>query len=192
MLAALKSNVEADFYTALTRPPSVYRGNPFQIEIALAYGGKLPNEELAQLMRFANRVPLLYQQSACATAKSVLQTAWKNYGVSQSKGALPQAPLIIAIHVASVWVPFTSESKEAVASYPEIIREIKLALQESGRRLDGFIRRGAKEADAKRKRDYIKSYLPHIGIGLREILHFKESDQKKVLGLLTDILEKED
>jgi len=192
LVAALKANVDADFYTALTRPPAVYRGNPFQVEIALAYGGKLPLDELAQLMRFANRVPLLYQQSACATAKSVLQTAWKNYGVSQSKGALPQAPLMIAIHIASVWVPFTSESKEAVASYPEIIREIKLALQESGRRLDAFIRRGAREADAKRKRDYIKSYLPHIGIGLREILKFKESDQKKVLGLLTDILEKED
>jgi DNA topoisomerase VI subunit B len=191
LLAALKENVDADFYSAITRPPSVYRGNPFQIEVAVAYGGKMPVEELAQLMRFANRVPLLYQQSACATAKSVLQTAWKNYGISQSKGALPTGPLMIAIHMASVWVPFTSESKEAVASYPEIIRETKLALQECGRRLDGYIRRGAREAEAKRKKDYIKSYLPHIGIGLREILEFKESDQKKILGLLTDMLEKE-
>ena len=191
LLAALKANVDADFYTALTRPPSVYRGNPFQIEVAIAYGGKMPVEELAQLLRFANRVPLLYQQSACATAKSVLQTAWKNYGISQSKGALPTGPLMIAIHMASVWVPFTSESKEAVASYPEITHEIKLALQETGRRLDAFVRRGAREDEARRKKDYIKSYLPHIGIGLREILGFKESDQKKVLGLLTDILEKE-
>lgn len=191
MLAGIKENVEADFYTALTRPPSVYRGNPFQVEIALAYGGKMPIEELAQLIRFANRVPLLYQQSACATTKSILQTAWKNYGVSQSKGALPQAPLMIAVHVASVWVPFTSESKEAVASYPEIIREIKLAMQECGRRLDAYIRRGAREAEAKRKKDYIKSYLPHIGIGLREILGFKETEQKKILNLLMDILEKD-
>jgi DNA topoisomerase-6 subunit B len=191
LLAALKENVEADFYTALTRPPSVYRGNPFQIEVAIAYGGKMPLEELAQMLRFANRVPLLYQQSACATTKSVLQTSWRNYGVQQSKGALPTGPLMIAVHMASVWVPFTSESKEAIASYPEIVREIKLALQESGRRLDAYIRRGAREAEAKRKRDYIKSYLPHIGIGLREILGFKESEQKKVLNLLTDILEKE-
>ena len=191
MQAALKANVEADFYTAITRPPSVYRGNPFQIEIAVAYGGKMPVEELAQLMRFANRVPLMYQQSACATTKSVLQTAWKNYGVSQSKGALPTGPLVIAIHMASVWVPFTSESKEAVASYPEIVREIKLALQETGRRLDAYIRRGAREAEAKRKKDYIKSYLPHIGIGLREILEFTQKDERKVLDLLTGILEKE-
>jgi len=191
LLAALKANVDADFYTAITRPPSVYRGNPFQIEIAVAYGGKMPTEELAQLMRFANRVPLMYQQSACATTKSVLQTAWKNYGVSQSKGALPTGPLMVAIHMASVWVPFTSESKEAVASYPEIIREIKLALQETGRRLDAYIRRGAREDEARRKKDYIKSYLPHIGIGLREILGFKQKDERKVLDLLTGILEKE-
>lgn len=191
LLAALKANVDADFYTALTRPPSVYRGNPFQIEVAIAYGGKMPVEELAQLLRLANRVPLLYQQSACATAKSVLQTSWKNYSVSQSKGALPTGPLMIAIHMASVWVPFTSESKEAVASYPEIVHEIRLALQECGRRLDAYLRRGAREAEAKRKKDYIRAYLPHIGIGLREILGFRESDQKKVLNLLTDILERE-
>jgi DNA topoisomerase-6 subunit B len=191
LLAALKSNVDADFYTAITRPPSVYRGNPFQIEVAVAYGGKMPMEDLAQLMRFANRVPLMYQQGACATTKSVLQTAWKNYGVSQSKGALPTGPLMVAIHMASVWVPFTSESKEAVASYPEIIREIKLALQEIGRRLDAYVRRGAREAEARRKKDYIRSYLPHIGIGLREILGFKQKDERKVLDLLTGILEKE-
>lgn len=190
LLQGIKKNINADFYTALTRPPSVYRGNPFQIEVAVAYGGDLPKEELAEVMRFANRVPLLYQQSACAISKSVTQTAWKNYGVDQSKGALPTGPLLIAVHMASVWVPFTSESKEAVASYAEIMKEIKLALQECGRRLDAYLRRGARAAEAQRKKDYIRSYLPHIGIGLREILGFKESEQKKVLSLLTDILEK--
>ncbi len=190
LLQGIKKHIEADFYSAVTRPPSVYRGNPFQVEVAIAYGGKLPPEELVDLMRFANRVPLLYQQSACAISKSVLQTSWRNYGVDQSKGALPYGPMFIAVHVASVWVPFTSESKEAIASYPEIIHEIKLALQDCGRRLDAFIRKGRREAEARRKKDYIKSYLPHIGIGLREILAFKEKDEKKVLELLTNILEK--
>jgi DNA topoisomerase-6 subunit B len=78
----------------------------------------------------------------------------------------------------------------SVAEYAEIIKEIRLALQECGRRLDVYLRRGYREAEAKRKKDYIKSYLPHIGIGLREILGFKEKEQKKVLDLLTDILEK--
>jgi len=190
LLSGIKKNVEADFYTAVTRPPAVYRGNPFQIEVALAYGGKLPPEELVDLIRFANRVPLLYQQSACAITKSVLQTAWRNYAVEQSKGALPAGPLLLAVHMASVWVPFTSESKEAIASYPEIIHEIRLGLQECGRRLEAFVRKGRREAEALRKKDYIRSYLPHIGIGLREILRFKEKDEKKILNLLTDILEK--
>ena len=73
----------------------------------------------------------------------------------------------------------------------EIIREIKLGLLECSRRLHAFIRKGYKEADAKRKKDYIRKYLPHIGIGLREILSFKKTEQEKILNLLTQILEKE-
>jgi len=98
---------------------------------------------------------------------------------------------LIAVHMASVWVPFTSESKEAIASYGEIIHEIKLALQECGRRLEAFIRKGRREEDAQRKKDYIRQYLPHIGIGLREILDFRQKDQQQVLALLTAMLEKE-
>jgi DNA topoisomerase-6 subunit B len=147
--------------------------------------------ELVDLMRFANRVPLLYQASACAISKSVMQTAWRNYGVDQSKGALPTGPMLVAVHMASVWVPFTSESKEAVASYSEIVKEIKLALQECGRRLDAYLRRGARAAEEKRKKDYIKSYLPHIAIGLGEILNLKDKEEKKILAMLTQVLEKE-
>ncbi len=55
---------------------------------------------------------------------------------------------------------------------------------------EAFIRRGRREAEALRKKDYIRSYLPHIGIGLREILRFKDKDEKKILDLLTNILEK--
>jgi len=170
LLRGVKKNIEADFYASVTRSPSVYRGNPFQIEVAVAYGGDLPKDELVDLMRFANRVPLLYQQSACAITKSILQTSWRNYGVDQSKGALPSGPLVLALHMASVWVPFTSESKEAIAPYEEITKEIKLALQECGRKLDAFIRKGRREDEAKRKKDYIRAYLPHIGIGLRSLL----------------------
>ncbi len=93
------------------------------------------------VIRYANRVPLLYQQSACATFKAALDTTWRNYGVAQSRGALPAGPMVIFVHMASVWVPFTSESKEAIADYDEIRKEIKLALQECGRRLGVFLRR---------------------------------------------------
>ena len=122
--------------------------------------------------------------------KSVLQTNWRSYGLQQSRGALPQAPMVLLVHVASVWVPFTSESKEAVASYDEIIKELKLALQEAGRKLGRFIRRGQRERDAERKRAYIEKYIPHIGIALQEILGLSERDEKKIVDTLTDTLER--
>ena len=190
ILTGLKKQIKADFYTSVTRPPSVYRGNPFQIEAGLAYGGSLPAEGLARLLRYANRVPLLYQQSACAMTRSVLNTAWRNYALSQSTGALPSGPLVIVIHMASVWVPFTSESKEAVAHYPEIIKEVRLALQECGRRLAVFVRRRRKVAESQRKKAYIQQYIPHIAIALREMLELTERQETTLVKQLTDVLER--
>ncbi len=190
VMAGLKSGVEAEFYTSVTRPAAVYRGNPFQIEVGLAYGGKLPGDELAKVMRFANRVPLLYQASACGVHKAVLSSNWKSYGLQQSKGALPTGPLVILIHMASVWVPFTSESKEAVAHYPEIIKEMRLALQEAGRQLGRHIKRRAREKDALKKQSYIQKYIPHIGDALQEILLFSDDERDEVIATLTDTLER--
>ena len=190
ILAGLKKQIEADFYTAVTRPPSVYRGNPFQIEAGLAFGGALPADGLARVLRFANRVPLLYQQSACAITRSVLTTAWRNYSLQQSAGALPTGPLIIMVHMASVWVPFTSESKEAVAHYPEIVKQIRLALQECGRQLGVFLRRRRKAADSERKKSYIQQYIPHIADALRELLQLTERQKKTIETQLVDVLER--
>jgi len=191
LLEGLKKQVAADFYAATSRSPAVYRGNPFLVEAALAYGGgHMPADELATMIRFANRVPLLYQQSACAITKSVVQTTWKTYGIQQSRGAMPTAPMVLMVHIASVWVPFTSESKEAVASYPEIMKEIRLALQDVGRKLGLYIRRGLREADAEKKRSYIEKYIPHIGIALQEILGIDDKRKEKVCATLKDTLER--
>ena len=190
LLKGMKKEIDAEFYAAVTRPPAVYRGNPFQIEVCIGYGGNLEKDGLAKVMRFANRVPLQHQAGACAISKSILQTAWRNYGLSQSRGALPSGPLIIMVHMASVWVPFTSESKEAIASYSEIVKEIKLALQEAGRKLGGYVRKKKKGAEEGKKRSYIVKYLPHIGIGVREILNLDEKEEKAMLTLLEEILEK--
>jgi DNA topoisomerase-6 subunit B len=191
LVKSLEREVEAAFYTAVTRPPAVYRGNPFQVEAALAYGGDwMASDDIVQLYRFANRAPLTYQQSACAITQSVIGTAWRGYGINQSKGALPTAPMVIMVQIVSVWVPFTSESKEAVAHYPEIIKEIKLALQECGRRLSRYIRRGAREREEAKKRSYIEQYIPHIGIALQEILGFSDREEQKVVVKLKDILER--
>ncbi len=182
ILHGLYKQIKGDFYTAVTRPPAVYRGNPFIIEAGLAYGKgpeeadkpehpKVPlaegeqrsdDNELARVIRYANRVPLLYQQSACSTFKAVLDTTWRNYGVAQSRGALPAGPLVIFVHMASVWVPFTSESKEAIADYDEIRKEIKLALQECGRRLGVFLRRRERAKSDFRRRNIFELYIEEV------------------------------
>ncbi len=197
MIEGLSRVVEANFYTSCTRKPSVYRGNPFIVEAALAFGckdvqrkGDDEKEPLMRLVRFANRVPLLYQQSACATHKAVLETNWRNYGLSQSRGALPSGSMMLMVHVASVWVPFTSESKEAVAHYPEIIKELKLAIQECGRKLGMHVRKQKKIKDELVKRSYIETYLPHISQALKDILSLKDRQIGKLEGNLKKILER--
>jgi DNA topoisomerase-6 subunit B len=159
--------------------------------VALAYGGpELGDDDLVRLYRFANRAPLIYQQSACAITQSVVQTTWRKYGLPQGKGALPSGPMVLLVNISSVWVPFTSESKEAIAHYPEITKEIKLALQECGRRLTRFIRKGAKEKEEAKKRSYIEQYIPHIGIAIRGILKCSEKEEKKIVNTLKRTLER--
>jgi len=177
LLKGLHRQVKAPFYTAVTRPPSVYRGNPFTVEVALAYGVEgWPEDELMRLVRFANRVPLLYQQGACAISESVMETAWRNYSIPQSKGALPSAPIVLAVHFASVWVPFTSESKEAVAHYPEIIREMKLAIQEAGRRVAAYIRKRQRQENQEERRHIFERYIDEVSDAL---VHLTEKAASK-------------
>ncbi len=217
VLAGLKKEIEADFYYANSRPPSVYRGNPFVIEVGIAYGkpggvgldvtdeGRIVKKEKStaatedlvgaadepiRVLRFANRVPLLHQQSACAVTKAVIQTNWKSYGLQQPKGALPIGPMAVMVHIASVWVPFTSESKEAIASYEEIMKEIKLGLQECGRRLGSYVRRGKRLRAEYDKRNYIETYIPHIGIALQEILDLSDAERDGTVQTLDGVLQK--
>ncbi len=143
---------------------------------AVAYGGELSNtsEELVRVIRFANKVPLQYQQSACAITRSVVNTVWRNYGLSQSRGAIPSGPAVILVHIASVWVPFTSEAKEAIAHYPEIIKEIKLALQEVGRKVGGFIRKTVKAREQAERANLFEKYIPELSSALSNL-----TDEKK-------------
>ncbi len=187
---ALRAEVEADFFAAATRRPAVYRGNPFLVEVGLAYGGELPAEEPVTLFRYANRVPLQYQQGACAVTRAVTGTDWKAYGLQQPKGGLPLGPMLLMVHVASVWVPFTSESKEAVAHYPEIVKELRLALQECGRNVSRYIRRRRREADEAKKRGYIEKYIPHVAIALQEILGFDDRERDRTAESLKEVLER--
>ena len=195
IVAGLKKEIEADFYAAVTREPEVYRGNPFQIEVGIAYAKPDPKQEIGaedpiRVFRFANRVPLLYQAGACAMTDAVTGVNWKAYGLSQPKDALPLGPMVLLVHMASVWVPFTSESKEAIAHYPEIIKEATFALQECGRQLSVYLSRRRREAEAARKRNYIELYIPHLALGLKQILDLQDRQEKAIINKLSRMLEK--
>jgi DNA topoisomerase-6 subunit B len=234
--------VPGEFYVAATRPPAVYRGNPFQIEVGLAYGGASPvsrvtRDGLAELMeesdartlrqflittfqglgaeaadkilaaanvgtrvspgklksadvdrlhqavqnvnisegqsmnvlRYANRVPLQFQAGACAITQTVMSTNWRAYGLNQSRGSLPSGPITVMIHMASVWVPFTNESKEAVASYPEIQKELRLALQTVGRKLGMYLRRRLRVRHEGERRNLFLRYVGEVATAVSRI-----------------------
>ena len=202
ILAGLLKGVKAEFYTASTRPPAVYRGNPFQIEVGLAYGGELGSDardhhdegngkrngdaQQVRVIRFANRVPLLYQQGSCATHKAVVETKWNNYGLSQSSGAIPKAPMVVLIHMASVWVPFVSEGKEAIADYDEIRKEVKLALAECGRRLGMLLRRKRTKARYTRRRDVFTRYVEEV---VQSVSAMTKVDKQELRADLTRLAE---
>jgi DNA topoisomerase-6 subunit B len=161
---------KAEFYASTTRAPKVYRGNPFVVEAALAYGGDLPLDEQADIMRFANRVPLQYQPKACAISESVYQVNWRGYELQQPKGSLPVAPMAVVVHLASVWVPFTSEAKEAVAHYDELLDEMKHALRECGRKLASHVRARAHADRELKRRSLFEKYIPEVAAAIGEIL----------------------
>jgi DNA topoisomerase VI subunit B len=169
LLAGMLKGVRAEFYAASSREADVYRGRPFTIEAAIAFGGDLAADESARVIRFANRVPLLFQQGACSSFKAVVETSWKNYGLAQPRGGLPVGPLVIMIHMASVWVPFTSESKEAIADYDEIRKEMKLALMECGRKLGTYLKKRQRMKREGERRDVFERYIGEIAKALNAI-----------------------
>ncbi|MFT7517321.1 MAG: DNA topoisomerase-6 subunit B [Myxococcota bacterium] len=218
ILEGLQKETNADFYAICTRPPAVYRGNPFQIEVGIAWAkpgeerldvdttGKISKrkkkrgtfdtenllgnaDDVVRILRFANRVPLLSQQASCGFTKAAISTAWKNYGLQQSRGSLPIGSAVILVHMASVWVPFTSEAKEAIAPYDEILKEVRLAMQEAGRKLGVHIRKGKKISSEFQKRNYIDAFLPHVGIGLQEILSLEPEVRESTVDKLRETME---
>lgn len=260
ILKGLHHQVPGEFFCAATRPPAVYRGNPFLIEVGLAYGGasttqkvtldaltellgesdarsvrqfllttfdgvgaagaekilsearmgprqspaKLKKEDIAQLyaamknvnlsegqamqvLRYANRVPLQFQPAACAITQSVIANNWRSYGLSQSRGQLPAGPVTIMVHMASVWVPFTSESKEAIASYPEIMKELRLGLQAVGRKLAMYLNRRNRVRQEGERREVFLRYLGEVATAVGSIKDYSDRSRKELYGRLLHV-----
>jgi DNA topoisomerase-6 subunit B len=178
----LDKEFQMDFVTARTRPASVFSGHSFVVEAAIGYGGKLPAEGNAIILRFANRVPLMYQQGACAITQCVANVNWKIYNLSQQ--GLPMGPVLILVHVASTNVPFTSESKDAIASIPEIEKEIVLALQDLGRDLKLFVSRRDKNKVAEDRARAVCAIIPELAQKVSEIVEKPLVDTSPIEGKL--------
>ncbi|NOQ56191.1 MAG: DNA topoisomerase VI subunit B [Nanohaloarchaea archaeon] len=184
----LKKEMNPEFIAVMSRPPTVYKGYPFQIEVGIGYGGDLSAEGPIAIMRFANKVPLLYQQSSCVIVKSVIKLGWKRYGLKQSNGSIPLGPIALTVHMASVWVPYTSEGKEAIAAYPEILKEVTLALQGAARKLGIYISKKRKSKEAEDRLRAFDIYAGELCVALSELTG--EESQKIQTSLKQVVAEK--
>lgn len=175
---SLRTGLDTEFVTTISRPPSVYRGNPFLIEAAIAYGGSLPSEGAVDVIRFANKVPLQYSGGACAITEMVKSIDWRRYGLNQSGGSgIPSGQAIILVHMASVWIPFTSESKAAIAHYDAIMKEMKLALQDCGRELGKYLN---KKQKALRQQQRISTFVKYADESIQSLVELT-GEKKEVI-----------
>ncbi|MEM2989804.1 MAG: DNA topoisomerase VI subunit B [Halobacteria archaeon] len=184
---SLEREFKPDFIATTTRAARVYAGNPFIAEAGLAYGGDINNAERIEILRFANRVPLLYQQGACAITQAIEKINWKYYGIEQANNSsLPSGPFVILIHIASTKVPFTSESKDAIASIPEIMEEVELALRELARKLSGFLAKKRRMIEASKKKNIFLAYTPLLADALQGLTSRPAKDIEKQLLQILD------
>jgi len=185
--------ISPEFIITASRPASVYSGNPFQIEVGLVYGGKLAKDKPATILRFANRVPLLYQQGGCAITKAISSIDWRRYGLDQPSGkGLPIGPAIFLAHISSTQIPFTSESKEAVSDVNEIENEIKLAFRECARKVQTHISKKVKRKKTREKFDLITKILPEIAKKSANLLNKPVPSLEGVITKIMDVVWIED
>lgn len=177
------------FAPPVSRPPRVRGGFPFAVEVGLVYGGGLPPDQPVQILRFANRVPLLFQQGACAITGAIGAMDWRRYGLDQKGGAgVPVGPALILVHVASTKIPFTSEAKEAVAEDPELDKELTLALQAAARHLRIHLSRKARRDQAGEKFELILKILPRLSEKTSRLVGKPEPDLTPVITKIMDVV----
>ena len=147
----------------------------------------LSEGQVMQVLRYANRVPLQFQPAACAITQAVIGNNWRSYGLSQSRGQLPSGPVTVMVHMASVWVPFTSESKEAIASYPEIMKELRLALQAVGRKLGMYLNQRKRVQQEGERREVFLRYLGEVARAVASIKDYDDRSSNELYGRLVDL-----
>ena len=171
----IKKFFNPDFTAVVQRPASAYSGFPFVIEMGIAYGGEIKSGG-PHVYRFANRIPLLYDEGSDVVLKVVNDADWGRYKV---KG---DPPFVIVSHICSTRIPYKTAGKENVADRPEIERELRLALQLLSRKLAAYMsKRGQAEMAKKRSNLYAK-YIPMIAEFCTELAgKKKQPNYQKIL-----------
>jgi DNA topoisomerase-6 subunit B len=159
----LSKTIDSRFVTTMTRAPTVTQGNPFQVEVGLIFGEGMPADKPVEVLRFANRVPLMYQQGGCLLTKAIESVDWRQYGLDQAGGrGVPKGPAAILVHMASTNVQFTSEAKEALADNGEVLDEVRKAMLEMGRGLRKHLEKKKKMAKTQEKFELVNDIIPAI------------------------------
>lgn len=189
---------EVDFFSVVSRPPTICDFKPVQIEIAIARLKNGESDRMVQVLRFANRVPLQFDKANDVSVHAIQSVNWRSYGLNQPKDSLPTGPYIFAISVVSPFIKFKNASKETIDASDELMQEIRLALIQAGQKLSKFVKKEAKEADLEAKRQYIEKFAPILldtvfRISGEKVSKRKKAEQglKKILGRETDAVEKE-
>mgnify|MGYP001162547576 CR=1 FL=1 len=189
----LSKAIDSRFASTVTRDPRVTQGNPFQIEVGLVFGGDLASDSPIEILRFANRVPLMYQQGGCLLTKAVESVDWKRYGLDQPGGrGIPKGPAAVLIHLASTNVQFTSEAKEAVAVNEEVLGEIRRALMDVGKGLRSHLKKSSQRKKAQEKFELINVILPEISQKSSQLLGREEPDLSPIITRIMDAVFCED
>lgn len=182
----LSKTIDSRYISTLTRAPAVSQGNPFQVEVGLIFGGNMPADKPVEILRFANRVPLMYQQGGCLLTKTIESVDWRQYGLDQAGGrGVPKGPAAILVHLASTNVQFTSEAKEALSDNEEVAVEVRKAVLEMGRGLRRHLEKQKKRAKTKEKFELINDILPAIAEKAANILKLPIPD---LSGSITKIM----
>ncbi len=193
---------EVDFFSVVTRKPTICDFKPVVVEVAIArfldrQSGD-GQESQIQLLRFANRVPLQFDKGACAITRAVETVNWRTYGLNQPKDSVPTGPFVFAISVTSPFIKFKNASKETIDGGDDLIEEIRRALMQAGQKLSRHIRAEGKAADLERKISHIEKFGPILVEGLARIVGAPkirvtraEEGLKKLLGRDASSAEKE-
>ncbi len=184
---------EVDFFSVVTRKPTICDYKPVAIEVAVARL-KTPErsgeegEQQATVLRFANRVPLQFDKAACAMVNAIETVNWRTYGISQPRDSVPLGPYVIAISLVSPFIKFKNASKETVDASDELVEEIRRALIQAGQRLSRHIKKETREADLEEKLRHIEQFCPILVDCLCRIAKAPDARKKRASAGLVKLL----